>query len=44
MNVPAEEQLHDGVTGVYVSRRVGGVWSEPTRVLLADPGELALDG
>ena len=44
VNVPAEEQLHDGVTGVYVPDQIDGVWTEPQRVLLTDPGNLALDG
>ena len=43
-DVPAEEQLFDGVTGIYLSRRQGDDWSEPERAVLADPGELALDG
>ncbi len=43
-NVPAQEQLFDGVTGLYVSRKVSGVWQEPQRIWLQYPGELALDG
>lgn len=42
--VPAEKQLFDGCTGIWVSRRVDGKWQEPERVVLQDPGELALDG
>jgi hypothetical protein len=44
VHVPAERQIIDGVTGIYVSKRVFGGWSEPTRVILQDPGELSLDG
>jgi hypothetical protein len=44
VRIPAERQLVDGVTGIYVSQRSPGGWSEPTRVILQDPGELALDG
>lgn len=44
MNVPAERQLLDGVTGVYVTTRHDGVWGTPERVLLQDPGKVALDG
>lgn len=44
VSIPAEKQLLDGVTGIWVTRRSGDSWSEPERVLLADPGELALDG
>lgn len=43
-NIPAEKQLFDGVTGIYVSQKVGGVWQEPQRIWLQYPGELALDG
>jgi hypothetical protein len=44
VNIPAEKQLLDGVTGIYVSRKVGGEWGPPERILLQDPGKLALDG
>jgi Tol biopolymer transport system component len=44
VSIPAEQQLGDGVTGIWVSNRSGETWSEPQRVLLNDPGELALDG
>jgi len=43
-DVAAEEQLFDGVTGIYLSRRQAEGWSEPERVVLEGPGELALDG
>ncbi len=43
-NVPAQRQLFDGVTGIYVSKKMKGLWSRPERVLLQDPGKLALDG
>ena len=43
-DVPAEQQLTDGVTGIYFSRRQGDGWSEPERVILAEAGGLALDG
>jgi hypothetical protein len=42
--IPAEEQVGDGVTGIYVSHKVNGEWQEPQRVWLQGPGELALDG
>jgi hypothetical protein len=42
--IPAERQLGDGVTGIYVSQTVGGVWTDPARVVLEEPGTLALDG
>ena len=42
--VPVEEQVADGVTGIYVSHKVDGGWSEPERILLQEPGKLAGDG
>ncbi|VVC04745.1 WD40-like Beta Propeller Repeat protein [Candidatus Burarchaeum australiense] len=45
VRVPAEKQLLDKVTGIWVSRKeADGSWGEPERVLLQDPGKLALDG
>jgi hypothetical protein len=43
-NIPAQQQLFDGVTGIWVSHRVNGVWQPAERVWLQDPGELSLDG
>ncbi len=43
-NAPAQEQLLDGVSGIWVSHKIGNTWSEATRVWLQDPGKLALDG
>ncbi len=44
VNKPPEQQVTDGVTGIYVSRKTDGGWSAPQRVVLQDPGKLALDG
>lgn len=44
VSIPAEKQLLDGVTGIWVTRRNEAAWSEPQRVRLSDPGELSLDG
>ncbi|PNX47397.1 MAG: hypothetical protein BV459_04530 [Thermoplasmata archaeon M11B2D] len=44
VSVPPERQLLDGVTGIYVSKRIDGTWSDPKRVVLQDVGKLALDG
>jgi len=44
VKIPPEKQLLDGVTGIYVSRKVGGEWGSPARILLQEPGKLALDG
>ena len=43
-SVPAEKQVIDGVTGIYVSHKVNGQWQKPERVILQDAGKLALDG
>ena len=44
VSIPVEKQLLDGVTGIWVTHRNGENWSEPERVRLSDPGQLALDG
>ena len=44
VRVPVEKQLLDGVTGIYVSRKVNGAWEKAERVWLQDPGKLSLDG
>ena len=44
VTVPPEEQLLDGVTGIYVAKREGDGWQAAQRVVLQEQGELALDG
>lgn len=44
VRVPAEEQITDQVTGLYVCTRNGNEWSRPERVWLNHPGVLSLDG
>jgi len=44
VSVPVEKQILDNVTGIYVSHKQNGQWSEPQRVWLQDPGKLAGDG
>lgn len=44
VSLPVERQLLDGVTGIWVTHRSGETWSEPERILLSDPGEVAGDG
>jgi len=44
VNVPVEEQILDGVTGLYVSQKHDGLWGRPERIMLQDPGKLAMDG
>jgi hypothetical protein len=39
-----EQQVGDGATGIYVFHKVNGSWSAAERVMLQDPGKLALDG
>ncbi len=42
VSIPANEQLTDGVTGIWWSKKTNGIWSEPERVLLTT--SIALDG
>jgi hypothetical protein len=44
VRVPIEKQVIDGVTGVYVSHKIGKNWTKPERVILQDRDKLALDG
>jgi hypothetical protein len=44
VNIPAEKQLFDGATGIWVSHKAGGSWQPAERVVLQDGNELALDG
>lgn len=44
VNVPAEKQLLDGVTGLYVSHWMDSAWGRPERILLQERGRPALDG
>jgi len=41
-NIPPNEQLFDGVTHIYVSKKVGGTWSDGEPIVLND--KEALDG
>ena len=43
-SVPPEKQLLDRVTGIYASHKQNRAWSPAERVVLQDPGKLALDG
>lgn len=42
--IPAEQQVGDGVTGIYLSPAGAGGWGMPVRLQLQDLGEPALDG
>ncbi len=45
VSVPVEQQLFDGVTGIWASTRLpDGTWAEAERIHLQDEGKLALDG
>jgi len=44
VDLPVQQQIQDGVTGIYVTHKEDGEWSKPTRVVLQDPGKLAGDG
>jgi hypothetical protein len=44
VRVAPEGQLVDGVSGIWVSRKVAGTWDMPQRVWLQAPDKLALDG
>ncbi len=44
MNIPAQEQILDGVTGIYVVSKMGDTWGQPERVMLQEQGRLAMDG
>ena len=41
-NIPVNQQLTDGVTAIYWSKKVNGVWQEPERLILND--DWSLDG
>lgn len=42
--VPAQEQLIDEVTGIWVSKKVDGIWQDLERVVLQNPDKQALNG
>ena len=44
VRVPPEKQLLDDVSGIYLARKMDGVWIEPERVVLQEPGKVSLDG
>lgn len=44
VNIPAEQQVLDNVTGIYMAEYNNGIFQNPERVWLQDPGKLALDG
>jgi hypothetical protein len=44
VRIPAEKQLLDSVTGIWISKKENDVWQKAGRVWLQQPGKLALDG
>jgi WD40-like Beta Propeller Repeat len=42
VNIPAEKQVIDGVTGIWWSKRQADTWTEPERIILND--DVSLDG
>jgi hypothetical protein len=44
VNVPVEKQILDGVSGIYISENVGGVWGKPERIILQEAGKISGDG
>lgn len=42
--LPAETQVMDGVTGIYRATWQGESWDQVERVVLQEPGKLAMDG
>lgn len=44
VSISAQDQVTDGVTGIYVSKLTVGGWQEPQRIILQEPGKLAVDG
>lgn len=44
VKIPVEKQVIDGVTGIYVAKKINGEWQNPERVLLSKPGSAGSDG
>jgi hypothetical protein len=44
VNIPAEQQVGDGATGIWAAIFSGNQWQQPQRIFLADPDEPHLDG
>lgn len=44
VKIPAQKQVLDKVTGIYVSKKIDGKWTEAKRVMLQKNKKLALDG
>jgi len=44
VRIPVEKQVIDGVTGIYVSKKINNRWSKPERIFLNDPNKAGSDG
>jgi hypothetical protein len=44
VNLAPEKQLFDGITGIYLSKRINGQFQPPERVILNEPDKVGLDG
>lgn len=44
VRIPADKQIIDSVTGIWMSEKVNNEWGTAERVWLQEPGKLALDG
>jgi hypothetical protein len=44
VRLPVEQQVLDTTVGIYVSKIENNSWTEPERIVLQDPGKLAMDG
>jgi hypothetical protein len=44
VRIPAEQQVSDNVTGLYMSQWTGSGWDTPVRIWLTKPGQPSLDG
>src|SRR3989339_1337430 len=42
VTVPAQEQLYDGVTGIWWTKEIAGEWTSPERIILSD--DVSLEG
>lgn len=44
VRIPVEKQVIDGITGIYVSRKVNDKWIKPEKMILQDAKKVAMDG
>jgi hypothetical protein len=44
VRIPVEKQIIDGVTGIYVAKKINNAWMKPERIILQDKGRISGDG